>query len=153
VERERRTIEALLEAIRAGGVRSAHDCADGGLGVALAECAIMDPERLIGAEVDLSEWAALPLRAVLFGEAQARFLVSTPLPARVLAAGGRWRIPARVIGYVRAASAGLAITVGARRVRAPVERLARAYHEAIPALMARAATVVATTETLITPAT
>src|SRR5829696_7217107 len=39
---ERALVAALLDAIRAGVVRSAHDCADGGLAVALAECVMMD---------------------------------------------------------------------------------------------------------------
>ena len=37
-------IDALLEAIRDGAVRSAHDCSDGGLAVALAECCIADAD-------------------------------------------------------------------------------------------------------------
>src|SRR5919199_5397994 len=50
LERERALIEALLESIRMGIVSWAHDCSDGGLGVALAECAIADDERIAGAE-------------------------------------------------------------------------------------------------------
>ncbi|HEV7836759.1 MAG TPA: phosphoribosylformylglycinamidine synthase subunit PurL, partial [Gemmatimonadaceae bacterium] len=38
--REKTLIDALLESIRAGLVTSAHDCSDGGLAVALAECCI-----------------------------------------------------------------------------------------------------------------
>src|SRR4030095_9943765 len=37
---EARLLDALLEAIRAGVVSSAHDCSEGGLAVCLAECAI-----------------------------------------------------------------------------------------------------------------
>ena len=47
--RERALIEALLEAIALGAVRSAHDCSDGGFAVALAESAIMDRNRPMGA--------------------------------------------------------------------------------------------------------
>src|SRR5205085_1978614 len=46
LERERATIDALLEAIEAGAVRSAHDCSDGGLAVALAECCMMDRAKI-----------------------------------------------------------------------------------------------------------
>ncbi len=49
LEKERVLIEALLESITAGTVRSAHDCSDGGLAVALAECAIMNRARTCGA--------------------------------------------------------------------------------------------------------
>jgi phosphoribosylformylglycinamidine synthase II len=137
LERERATIDALLEAIRGGIVHSAHDCSEGGLAVALAECAVGDRERLVGAEVDLSAWSALPARCVLFGEAQARVVVSTPDAARVLAIAERHKVPARRIGTVRAESGVLRLTVGGRTVSAPLERLAAAYHDAIPSIMRR----------------
>ncbi|MFL5565530.1 MAG: phosphoribosylformylglycinamidine synthase subunit PurL, partial [Gemmatimonadaceae bacterium] len=53
VDLERKVIDALLDAIRAGVVSSAHDCSDGGLAVALAECCIADRENETGAEIDL----------------------------------------------------------------------------------------------------
>jgi phosphoribosylformylglycinamidine synthase len=148
---ERATIEVLLETIRGGHVSSAHDCSDGGLAVALAECAILRRERLTGAEVDLSAWAHLPLRALLFGEAQARIVVGTGAPEAVLAAARRRGVPARRIGQVRAAARELSLRVGDRVLRAPLERLARAYHEAIPTAMTRAATAVAITEASTVP--
>jgi phosphoribosylformylglycinamidine synthase len=142
---ERRLIEALLEAIAAGHVRSAHDCSDGGLAVAIAECLVVPRGRGIGAEVDLSAWAELPLRALLFGEAQGRVVVSTPVPARVIATAERFGVPARSIGRVRAGSASLEFVVGTRHVVASVSRLEAAYHDAIPLLMSRAASAAATT--------
>jgi phosphoribosylformylglycinamidine synthase II len=136
---ERRLIDALLAAIRLGHVRSAHDASDGGLAVALAECVVVPRRRTIGAEVDLSAWSDLPLRALLFGEAQGRVVLSTPSPLEVLGVAERFGVAARAIGHVRAGSASLEIVVGARHIVAPVSRLARAYHDAIPALMSRAA--------------
>ena len=136
---EQRLIDALLGAIRAGCVRSAHDCADGGLAVALAECLVMARGRAIGAEVDLSPWSDLPLRALLFGEAQGRVIVSTSRPLDVLAVAERFGVQARAVGHVRAGSPSLEIVVGARHIVAPVSRLAKAYHDAIPDLMSRAA--------------
>ena len=133
--REKATIDALLDAIRAGAVRSAHDCSDGGLLVAIAECCIADADGTIGADIELSEWSALPLRALLFGEAQARIIVSTPESPTVLELARTYHVPARVIGQVRARKDGLTIRVGARVLRAPLERLARAYHDAIPGIM------------------
>lgn len=93
----------------------------------------------MGADVDLSPWSGLPLRALLFGEAQGRVVLSTPRPLELLAVAERFGVPARAIGHVRAGSASLEIVVGARHVVAPVSRLARAYHDAIPDLMSRAA--------------
>ena len=135
--RERALIDALLEAIAAGAVHSAHDCSDGGLAVALAECAIGDAERQLGAELDLSRWSGLPLRALLFGEAQGRIVVSTAAPDRVIEVARARGIPAARIGTVRAAAQALEIRVGARSFTAPLARLAAAYHDAIPRIMSR----------------
>ncbi|MDB4882457.1 MAG: Phosphoribosylformylglycinamidine synthase 2 [Gemmatimonadetes bacterium] len=136
---ERALTEALLEAIRAGAVRSAHDCADGGLAVALAECVMMDRAHPTSATVDLSPWSALPRRSLLFGEAQARVIVSTPDAPAVLAAAERHGVRATTIGEVTAASRPFTIVVGASRVVSSVVPLAEAYHEAIPRIMSRAA--------------
>ena len=136
LERERAVIEALLEAIRAGHVRSAHDCSDGGLAVAIAESAIGDRARMVGADIDLSAFAALPTRALLFGEAQGRIVVSTPEPARVIAIAERHGTPATRIGVVRADSDRLSVTLGDRTVHASLRRLGEAFHNTIPAIMA-----------------
>jgi phosphoribosylformylglycinamidine (FGAM) synthase-like enzyme len=88
----------LVGLIRAGGVKSAHDCSEGGLAVAVAECCISqlstrNTPRLIGANVDLSSAAqtgdgsdagtkvsetGTPSRldALLFGETQHRVVIS-----------------------------------------------------------------------------
>ena len=137
LDAERALIDALLASIRDGAVNSAHDCADGGLAVALAECVMMDRARLTGAEVDLSPWVALPLRALLFGEAQGRVIISTPDPRAVLATAKRHGVPAAVIGTVRCRTAALDITIGELRLSARVAQLAESYHEAIPRIMQR----------------
>jgi phosphoribosylformylglycinamidine synthase len=131
--------DALLEAIRVGAVRSAHDCADGGLAVALAECVMMDRARPTSARIDLSPWGALPLRALLFGEAQGRVVVSTPDADAVHAVAARHGVRATTIGEVTSASQPFTITVGSTRIQSSVAPLAEAYHEAIPNIMSRAA--------------
>jgi phosphoribosylformylglycinamidine synthase subunit PurL len=138
---ERRLIDGLLEAIRAGVVRSAHDCADGGLAVALAECCIMDREAPRGATIDLTHWRELPKRSLLFGEAQGRVVVSTPMPDTLLGIARSHGVPARVIGQVGAVGAPMQITMVGGSMVATLERLDEAYHEAIPRLMARASVV------------
>jgi phosphoribosylformylglycinamidine synthase len=134
--RERAIIDTLLDAIREGVVRSAHDCAEGGLAVALAECAIADREAMLGATVDLAAWNAIPPRAVLFGEAQGRVVVSTPQPARVVAIATERGVPAHEIGRVTR-DASLRIMAGDRTVDATLTRLAGLYYDAIPAMMRR----------------
>jgi phosphoribosylformylglycinamidine synthase len=133
--RERALIETVLEAIRSGIVCSAHDCSDGGLAVALAECAMADRARMHGFTVDLSAWATLPHRAVLFGEAQARIVVSTGDSAAVLQIAQRHGVPARVIGTVTEAAAGATFTISDDTFAAPMHWLAKAFHDAIPSIM------------------
>ena len=138
LDRERAVIDALLESIARGAVRSAHDASDGGLAVALAECCVGDAEHPLGAEVDLSAWSMLPLRALLFGEAQGRIVVSAPSADRVLAVAAKHGVPAQRIGTVRATSNVLDVRVGSHAFAAPLARLAAAYHDAIPNIMSRA---------------
>jgi phosphoribosylformylglycinamidine synthase len=139
LDREKALIATVLEAIRAGHVHSAHDCSEGGLAVALAECCMATRDATLGARVELSEWKALPLRALLFGEAQGRIIVSTPDAEAVLAVARRHGVPARAIGTVTGASQGLDIIVGDTRLHAAIDRLTNAYHEALPRAMSRAA--------------
>jgi phosphoribosylformylglycinamidine synthase len=140
LDAERRLIDALLEAITAGTVASAHDCSDGGFAVALAECCVMDREATFGASVELVAPEGVAVRALLFGEAQGRVIVSTPDPAAVVSIATRHGVPAATIGQVTRAGGSLEIRIGERHVAAPVERLAEAYHGAIPAMMSRVAT-------------
>ena len=78
---------AVRDLIRAGLVRSAHDCSEGGLAVALAE-SCFNPTGLCGADVDLGgAEAAVPAAsseylagdtpaATLFNESQSRIVIS-----------------------------------------------------------------------------
>ena len=137
VERGKALIDALLEAIRAGVVSSAHDCSDGGLAVALSECCIANPEGVSGAEIDLSSHSALQDRAILFGESQGRIVVSSPAPERVIEIAAKAGVPCARIGRVLRESDTLAIKLPKRSMRSPLARLRRAYHETIPGIMAR----------------
>ena len=64
----------VLDLIRRGLVKSAHDCSEGGLGVALAECC-MSGERRIGAS---ARFGHSPDRfdQILFNESQSRVIIS-----------------------------------------------------------------------------
>ncbi len=73
---ERRVQTATREGIRQGWVRSAHDCSEGGIAVALAESCIANQ---LGAEINLgltSESLECRWDEVLFGESASRILVS-----------------------------------------------------------------------------
>jgi phosphoribosylformylglycinamidine synthase II len=65
---------AVRDLIREDLVKSAHDCSEGGLAVALAECCF-HPEKLFGADIDLKA-GDTPATAVLFNESQSRIVIS-----------------------------------------------------------------------------
>src|SRR5579859_3180400 len=72
---------ALRSLIHSGVVKSAHDCSEGGLAVALAESCISrqiarETPSLIGAQIDLFQIGETRLDALLFGETQGRVVIS-----------------------------------------------------------------------------
>jgi phosphoribosylformylglycinamidine synthase len=114
LEREKELHLALRALIHSGAVKSAHDCSEGGLAVALTECCISqqiarETPRLIGAQVDLTalvgasgSTTAPRLDALLFGEAQGRVIISVAAvnAAKVLAQAKILGITAARIGTV-----------------------------------------------------
>jgi phosphoribosylformylglycinamidine synthase subunit PurL len=106
VDAERRLQALLVDLASNGLVLSAHDCAEGGLAVTLAECTF--DSNGIGVEVDVaSAGDGLPegwsIDATLFGESPSRVVVSTGLDQAdaLVAAAGAARVPAAVIGTTR----------------------------------------------------
>src|SRR5438105_3025283 len=79
LEREIAVQNATRKLIRAGLVKSAHDCSEGGLAVALAECCF-NPDGLLGAQVlrTSGEPASTETTTtdVLFNESQSRIVIS-----------------------------------------------------------------------------
>jgi phosphoribosylformylglycinamidine synthase len=74
----------VRDLIRAGLVKSAHDCSEGGLAVALAECCF-NPDKLFGADVGVEmpvsgaenpRNAAGTATTTLFNESQSRIVIS-----------------------------------------------------------------------------
>jgi len=100
-ERERAVHEALRDLIRTGQIRSAHDCSEGGLAVALAE-ACFNPDGSLGASIDLSGAAESGLEQILFNETQSRVVIST-VPENadaVLQSLQERRLPAHCLGSI-----------------------------------------------------
>ena len=114
-------MQALLVALaEARLLRSAHDCADGGLAVAVAESAILGGVGFVGETVPAGgRWDA-----ALFGEAASRVVVScaaddaAAVAARAEAAG----VPALRLGSV----GGERISLGGL-IDEPLEPLAEAH--------------------------
>ena len=97
----------LLGLIQSGLVKSAHDCSEGGLAVAIAESCISqliarETPRLIGAQIDLSQFKDVRLDALLFGETQSRVVIScAALDAmKVVERAKLLSVPAMQIGKV-----------------------------------------------------
>ncbi|MFL6526997.1 MAG: phosphoribosylformylglycinamidine synthase subunit PurL [Chthoniobacterales bacterium] len=71
-ERELAVQNITRDLIRSGIVRSAHDCSEGGVAVALAECCF-NPDVRFGAEVELDGASVI---TTLFNESQSRIIIS-----------------------------------------------------------------------------
>ncbi|MGI9087312.1 MAG: phosphoribosylformylglycinamidine synthase subunit PurL [Chthoniobacterales bacterium] len=87
IEREITVQNCVRTLIREGLVQSAHDCSEGGLAVALAECCF-NPDGVRGAEIALAPKSEIEERALLFGEAQSRIIISVK-PEKLAAARAR----------------------------------------------------------------
>ena len=128
-----RRVQAFCRSLIAGGLaKSAHDCSDGGLAVALAECCILGDGRIGGTGsigfVASDEFTDnIPTRwdAALFGEAASRIVVAME-PERVpgvMEAAAAAQVPAMTLGQT-----------GGRQLRLgdlmdlPVEELAGAWY-------------------------
>ncbi|MGA2285346.1 MAG: phosphoribosylformylglycinamidine synthase subunit PurL [Dehalococcoidia bacterium] len=124
LELEARVQNVCLEAISTGLLRSAHDCSQGGLAVALAESCISGAIGLRG-----ETFATPRLDAALFGEAQSRIVVSCP-PGRkdeLEALARRQNVPLTFLGLV----GGDHLTLpGALDV--PLPELTNAYARGLP---------------------
>lgn len=98
---EKAVQDAVRTLIREGLVQSAHDCAEGGLAVNLAESCLGGVTQF-GADVDLGATGLRP-EAALFNESQSRIVISVAdeKAVDVLASLEKRGIPARRIGYVQ----------------------------------------------------
>jgi phosphoribosylformylglycinamidine synthase len=128
LEKEKELHLALRALIHSGVIKSAHDCSDGGLAVALAESCISqliarETPRLIGAEIDLSAIKDVRLDALLFGETQSRIVISVSAlhAGKVLAQAKILGVPAAMIGKVGGDS--LQIKAGEQNVAANLAEL------------------------------
>jgi phosphoribosylformylglycinamidine synthase len=131
LRREQAVQRAVLLAAEEGLLQSAHDCSDGGLAVALAECCFSSLGRhALGVSVTLDEGTSPT--AALFGETPSRVLVSfeeaqrTRLE-RIAAQAGA---PLKVIG--RAGGTRLRIKVGnAEQVSQDVAELEAVWRDSL----------------------
>jgi phosphoribosylformylglycinamidine synthase subunit PurL len=113
----KRIHDACLGYIRQGIIQSAHDCSEGGIAVALAECCISNGDAMIGATIDLPVSAA-----ALFGESQSRIVI-TCAPEHA----------GQIAGTVLGTTGGEALRIG--KLSWPVAKLRDVWWNAIGRLM------------------
>jgi phosphoribosylformylglycinamidine synthase len=125
----------LVELAGLGLLRSAHDCAEGGLAVCLAESAMGGDHQYLGMEVELPD--ELPTAALLFGESQGRVVIScAPADvAQVQTLAAQAGVPVRRIGRVGERNGTFVLRTPDISFKTPIRDLAEIYHEAIPRLM------------------
>jgi phosphoribosylformylglycinamidine synthase len=124
--RARRLNDFLVEAARRRLLRSAHDCAEGGLAVALAESALAGSRG-----VDLKFDLGLSPAASLFGESQSRAVLSAREgeAEELVALARRFKLPLTWLG--RVGGQDFSLTVGEAVMAIPLADLARPYHEGL----------------------
>jgi phosphoribosylformylglycinamidine synthase len=123
---ERRNGDFVRARILAGEVLASHDCADGGLLVALAEMAMGSGT---GARLGPAP-EGLPAHGFWFGEDQARYVLAVADGAAMLAKAKAAGVPARLIGV--AGGGDLVLPDG---TAISVSKLAAAHEATLPALM------------------
>jgi phosphoribosylformylglycinamidine synthase len=129
IEAEKRLQAGVREAIAQRLLHSAHDCSDGGLAVALAECCMMGE---YGAEIALATDERAD--AALFGETASRVVVSLPVANLPLLReiAKAYRVSAIELGVV---TSGKMLRIGVNgsvRIDLPLGALIDAYEGAIP---------------------
>jgi len=137
--RERSLQRLIVQLVGEGLVQSAHDCAEGGLAVAVAECTF--DSGGIGVQVDVA--AAVPAgpyqaAATLFGESASRVVVSVAPEGvdAVLTAAAGAGVPVARIGETGGDLIRLAVN-GTVAVETPVASAELAWQTAIERRMAR----------------
>ncbi|MFD2305875.1 phosphoribosylformylglycinamidine synthase subunit PurL [Enterococcus termitis] len=122
---EKENQQLVLAAIKAGVVASAHDCSEGGLGVALAEAAF---KNNLGLTVNLEMNAAL-----LFSETQSRFVLSVK-PENQTEFEQVMQEKAQKIGTVTDLGT-IDIQTADQKIEIPTLKAKEGWEEAIPCLM------------------
>lgn len=137
-------VDFLVEGAADGAFASAHDASDGGLAVALAECAVRAEGGPLGCTVDLD---AAPAGADVsaagrwFGESHSRVVLTCRPGAgeRIAAHGRRHGVPVARVGVVDGPDRPCRLTGAGHAIAPPAAELARIYEEAIPRRMSEEA--------------
>jgi phosphoribosylformylglycinamidine synthase II len=129
---ERAVQNACLAAAEAGLLRSAHDCSDGGLAVALAECCFSSLNRpALGATISLTD--DVPVTRALFSESPSRIIISFAAAARaqIEDIAQRENCPLTLIGEVGGDALHIEVG-GATVVSTGISELESAWRGSLP---------------------
>jgi phosphoribosylformylglycinamidine synthase len=120
---EKSVQDACRESIQAGIISSAHDCADGGLAVTLAECCIKGKK---GAVLEIN--TRIRNDALLFGETQSRIVVSLSVKNldSLKEIANKYEAPIQILGKVE----GNSLKIG-NLIDIEVEQLKKAWERDI----------------------
>ncbi len=131
---EKRLQSALLAAIQKGMVKSAHDCSEGGLAVAITECCISERENMVGASIKISD--ELRSDCLLFGETQSRVILScdSKNENELIAFFKKQNVSCQNIGT----TGGNRLTIN-DMISVDLKDLAEAFYNALPELMEKVA--------------
>jgi phosphoribosylformylglycinamidine synthase len=130
-----RLVEFLVTVARAGLPLSAHDCSDGGLAVALAECSILATGGPLGLEATVESETSVA--ATLFGESQSRVVMSCD-PSdtdAIIALAATHDLPAARLGTVREAGDRFVVRAGERTIDLAPSEMGDVYDAALPRRM------------------
>jgi phosphoribosylformylglycinamidine synthase subunit PurL len=133
---ERAVQTCCLTGIEAGIIKSAHDCSEGGLVVAVAESCVSSPQgRTIGAKIKFKT-RHIRTDALMFGESQSRVIVGIEANrmGELEQIAATWNVTIEVIGRVEGAR--LIISEAERIwVDLSVNDIKKAWKKSIPNLM------------------
>jgi phosphoribosylformylglycinamidine synthase len=133
---ERAIQDTCLEAAETGLLESAHDCSDGGLAVAIAECCFSSLNReAVGAELEMTE--PLSTTSQLFSESPSRIVISFDAAHLevIEALAARNQVPFSVLGETGGANL-IIKTNGEVAVDRTVAELESAWRNALPQKLA-----------------
>ncbi len=131
LEYEKMVQDTVLDGIREGVIKSAHDISDGGLAIALAECCIAGRNNL-GANIVINR--KIRIDELLFGETQSAIIITIAESnlMRIEEISSKSHIPCETIGKVAEKSFSINSYFDL-----PVSVLRNKYERAIPELMER----------------
>jgi phosphoribosylformylglycinamidine synthase subunit PurL len=132
LEREKTVQATCLQAAEAGLLNSAHDCADGGIAIALAESCFSSLNRsATGAEINLD--SDLSSHVTLFSESPSRIVISFAKANSnaVREIAQQHGCPLTVLGRVGPNNLRISLN-GSEVVNAPVAELENAWRSALP---------------------